>query len=263
MERDPDPYGSSQPGGRRPLLRRREVLVLGFVGVLTPWIPAPARAAKGGTLELPAEPMSIGFVEGSEAFPNFSSKMWKTAVAGRLAASEGSAPGRLRVVPADSLPLGDQNLAGGQVRIRLHGLYPRMPGKAIAVESVDLDVLYPSPDPALSEPLPFHAWSFRRLPAPSGSPPLSFEAPLGLDGQLDLVLTVVSDEGTDQLVRRRYVARFTVDWQDGVPKLQRGMYLLGIAPVWKTSVRLPMAGERPRMDLLSLALSIDPVVSEP
>lgn len=259
---DPDPYGSSLSGGRR-LLRRREVLVLGMVGALTPWMPASAQAAKGGILELPAEPMSIGFVEGSEVFPNFSGKLWKAAFAGRLVTVEGSGPRRLRVVPAASLPLGDQNLAGGQVRLRLHGLYPRTPGKAIAVESVDLDVLYPSPDPALPEPLPFHAWSFRRQPAPSGSPPVSFEAPLGLDGQLDLVLTVVSDEGTGQLLRRRYVARFTVDWQDGMPKLQRGMYLLGIAPVWKSSVRLPVAGERPRMDLLSLALSVDPVVSEP
>jgi len=258
-----DSAGTCQTGGRRHLLRRRDVLVLGMVGALVPWVPAPAQAAKGGILDLPAEPMSIGFVEGSEVFPYLSTRTWKAAAAGRLVTAEGFGPGRLRVVPASGLPLGDQNLAGGQVRLRIHGLYPRTPGRAVAVESADLDVLYPSPDPAFPQPLPFFAWSFRRLPAPGGSPPLSFEVPLGLDGQLDLVLTVVADEeGNGQLVRRRYLARFTVDWQDGIPKLQRGTYLLGLAPVWDSSVRLPVAGERPRMDLLSLAVSVDPVVSE-
>jgi hypothetical protein len=254
----------SEPSGTElTLLRRRDLLVFGVIGALASSLSIPAEAADLGVSELPPEPMSIGFVAGSSELPRLDHRTWKAAAAGRLEKAKSFGSGRLRVVPARSLPLGDQNLAGGAVQIRLHGLYPRTPGRSIAVESADLDVLYPSPDPAFPQPLPFYAWSFRREPAPGGSPPLAFTVPLGLNGELDLALTVVAEEGAaGQRVRRRYQAHFTADWQDDLPKLQRGLYLLGLFPAWTSELRLPVAGERPRMDLLSLALSVDPVTPQ-
>jgi hypothetical protein len=77
-----------------------------------------------------------------------------------------------------------------------------------------------------------------------------------LDGRLLLVLAVTTRQGS-ALVTHRYRARFTVDWEEGVPKLQRGIYLLGFAPVWEKAVALPPPGGRPRMDLLSIAMSVE------
>jgi hypothetical protein len=230
-------------------VRRRDLLVWGAAGALTPWLGGVAFAAETGV-----ETMSIGFVEGSDALPRLRGTAWR-----RIAARAGAEGGSV-VVPARSLILGDQRMATETVQLRLHGLYPRLPAKTEVV-AADLDVLFPPPDPASNKPAWYFAWSFKRTPVPAASPPVAFPVPLGVDGRLQLVLTVGTQQG-GTVVTRRYRARFTVDWEEGLPKLQRGVYLLGLAPVWEKEVTLPAPGERPRMELLSVVMSVERLAAQ-
>src|SRR5690606_12880530 len=117
----------------------------------------------------------------------------------------------------------------------------------------------------------------RSKPAPNPSPPLSFVAPLGVDGSFRLQLDVVPGEEQLLITRRatlglapdppggRFAADFTVDWSDGRPKLQRGVYLLVLARHPGTAARtLPV--HRPRLprplELLSLVVTFDAVEPE-
>lgn len=231
-------------------VRRREFLVWGAAGALTPWLGGVALAA-----EPAVEVMSVGFVEGSDTLPRLRGTAWR-----RIAMRSGETEGGAVVVPARSLILGDQQMATETVRLRIQGLYPRLPAKTDVV-AADLDVLFPPPDPASNRPARFQAWSFKSRPVPSASPPVAFPVPLGTDGRLLLVLTVTTRQGA-ALVTRRYRTRFTADWEDGVPKLQRGIYLLGFAPVWEKEVLLPSPGGTPRMDLLSIAMSVERLAAQ-
>lgn len=242
------------------LLDRRNFLVLGTAGALNLCFGELAAAAEA--IAAP-EPMSIGFLEDSDLLPRLGKRTWRGALTGRMGSAEkgGGEPRPPRILPAEALPLGDQNLAGGTVLLRIHGLFPRLM-QQVWVEAVDLDVLYPSPEPQfIPGPLPFFAWSFRRRPGFNASPPLAFTVPLGIDGQLDLALSVTAREKAG-MVKRRYTASFTVDWAEGRPKLHRGIYLLGLAPVWDSARTLPAAGEKARMDLLSIAMTVEPVLPE-
>ena len=230
-------------------LRRRDFLLWGSACALTSWWGTDA--VEAAVIQQGARPLPIGFVEGSERFRTFRRNAWRRALRGLSAGGIGdpgaSEPARMVSLPARSLSLGDQNLAGESVRLAIHGLYPGLPGLA-TVRAADLDVLFPSPDPLFPAPLRFHAWSYRPN---NSSPPLSFVVPLGLDGQLDLELTVYTAKSS-----RRYEASFTVDWDDQRPKLQRGVYLLGLTSAWDSVVNLPRPGEKVRADLLAIAASV-------
>jgi hypothetical protein len=247
-------------------LARREFLVLGATGVLTPWVTRLANAAalpvSAGLPQVvaPPAPMSIGFMQGSGELRSLRRLPWETLSAQQLA-GEAEAP-RFEVTSAKDLPLGDQKLANEVVKVTVHGLYPSArPLKRESLDAIDFEVFFPSPDPAFPKPLPFHAWSYRRLPAPNVGHRLSFNVPLGLDGGLAISL-VVGTLGAPQ--RERYDASFTVDWRDGRPKLQRGIYLLGLGPnVWNSGETLPGPGEKARLDLRSLVISIDDKPKKP
>ena len=226
-------------------VRRRDFLAWSAAGALTPLLGGVAFAAESAV-----EAMSVGFVEGSDTLPRLRGTAWR-----RIAARSGESDIGSIVVPARSLILGDQQMATETVKIRIQGLYPRLPAKTDVV-SADLDVLFPPPDPASDRPARYQAWSFRTKPVPSASPPVGFPVPLGVDGRLLLVLTVTTRE-RGVLATHRYRARFTVDWEEGIPKLQRGIYLLGLTPVWEREVALPPPGGEPRMDLLSVAMSVE------
>jgi hypothetical protein len=198
--------------------------------------------------------MSIGYVQGSGELKSFRRLPWEDLSAQQLA--EDAEPPRFEVASAKDLPLGDQNLANSVVKLTVHGLYPAARVlKREALDAIDLEVFFPSPDPAFPQPLPFHAWSYRRLPGPNVGHRLSFNVPLGLDGGLAISL-VVAAIGAPQ--RQRYDANFTVDWAQGRPKLQRGIYLLGLGPaVWDSGETLTGPREKARLDLRSLVISID------
>jgi len=211
--------------------------------------------------------MSVGYLNGSDELPELVHFPWN--------APERVDPTRaFEVVPAVDLITGDQELAGADVRIKIHGIYPSAPAACKGVDSIDLDVLFPNPEPALSNPIPFMAWSFRRRPGIDVSPPVSFQAPLGWDGRLDLSLRATyRGEGGDlarrvlqgsPFIQRLYRTSFTVDWQAGRPKLQRGVYLLGVRPdVWSSGKRLPAVADRGRAsDLCSVVLSFERIAAE-
>jgi len=253
------------------LMHRRQFLVLGAAGALAPWMGGVAHAAQ--TAQAPGqvspEPLSVGYVNGSDEMERLKDFPWTvTTKQGKLLA------GGIEVLPATGLIMGDQDLAGGDVMMTVHGLYPSAPAACRGVDRVDLDVFFPSPDPASSKPLRFMAWSFRRQPGINVSQRLSFPVPLGLDGQLDLsVRSVYRGEGKDiaeqvlrnpPAIQRFYKTSFTVDWQAGRPKLQRGVYLLGVRPaLWDSPLELPQTVDRFQAgDLCSLVVSIEPIEPE-
>jgi hypothetical protein len=251
-------------------IRRRDLLVWGGAAALLPAFPRMASAQAAQSDASAVRNMSVGFVEGSEAWPTLrkvsiaSLSRGHRSVAGVEAASH-------TVLPAVDMIAGDQTLASELVRVGVRGLYPV--GISDRIDSVRLTVLFPSPDPARRRPLPFFAWSYESRPAPSPSPPLEFVAPLGIDGGFRLRLDVVP--AAAQGLSRRTVADlareplggsfatdFTVDWFAGRPKLQRGVYLLGLAGgTWASEQSLPVQrpGRQRPLHLLSLILTVDPV----
>jgi hypothetical protein len=246
-------------------------LALGAAGAAVSWGGGLAQAAQAA--QAPAatvEPLSVGFVEGSDQLSlHFDHMKW--SIPRRMSAAEaGSVP----ILSAVGLPLGDQRLAGGDVKLTVHGLYPADPADCRGVEAIDLDVLFPAPDPAVPVPARFQAWSFRRHPGPNPSPPVSFRVPLGLDGRLEITMrTVYQGEGSGvtrrlatgvPLIQRRFQTSFTADWQAGRPKLQRGIYLLGVRPgIWDEALDLPGAKQRARAaDLCSVVVSVEPIAAE-
>ena len=164
-----------------------------------------------------------------------------------------------RVVPADFVPLGDTNLIGRPLRVTIHGLYP--PGgiapkrRAELPLAIDLDVLFPSPDPMSPDPIRFFAWSFRQRPGWNPSPPVSFVYPLDWEAMPELEMRVVSPKGRSAMTFR---TRFTFDDETGFPRLLRGAYVLGTSPnAWRNEVALSDLGPDTPAWLASVLLSMD------
>jgi hypothetical protein len=246
--------------GQTPGLARREFLVLGATGLLLPWL---GRIVEAGPLAAPvfpvqvapARPMSIGYVEGSDTTRSFRYLPWENP----NVFSDSTPPEErlgFQVTPARDMPLGNQNMASTVARINVHGLYPADPlATQETLDSIDLEVYFPNPDPAVPTPLSFHAWSFRRRPARNAGQRLTFNIPIGIDGELRMSLVVGRRGAT---LRQRYDTNFTVDWTQGRPKLQRGIYLLGLSSTtWDSQVSLPAPGEKPRLDLRSVVVSVE------
>ena len=251
-------------------LRRRDLLFWGGAAALLPAFPrmasAQAAPAEAGALRN----MSVGFVAGSEAWPTLRKVNIASLSRGQRSVPGVEAAGHT-VLPAVDMIAGDQTLASELVRVGVRGLYPV--GISDRIDSVRLTVLFPSPDPARRRPLPFYAWSYESRPAPSPSPPLEFVAPLGIDGGFRLRMDVLpaaaqglSRRAVADLTREplggNFATDFTVDWFEGRPKLQRGVYLLGLAAgTWASEQSLPVQrpGRQRPLHLLSLVLTIDPV----
>jgi hypothetical protein len=261
---------SESVGGRRDSeagrgLGRREFLVLSATGLLTPWLSRAAQATaprlSSAPIVAPPVPMSVGYVEGSDTWKSLRRLPWDDVQAAYAAIAAGAEPARSQAISAIGMPLGNQRLASTVVKVTVHGFYGGPILKKETLDAVDLDVYFPSPDPAFPKPLPFHAWSFRRLPEMSFGHRLSFNVPLELDGGLVLSL-VVGQLGAPS--RQSYTTNFTVDTLSGRPKLQRGIYLLGLGPAsWKNEATLPAYGETARRDLRSLVISIDDKPKQP
>jgi hypothetical protein len=275
-----------------PTFDRRDFLTLTSTGLVAMAVGsgfggAAAEVAASTSDQTAAEPLSVGYVAGSNRLADLRRLPWQAGLPGgdggvRGVDGVGARVGRaspVEVVPAAGLGIGDQTLAGESVRVRICGLYPGVPGaKTATVDAATLWVLFPSPDPALPEPLPFLAWSFDRRPENLAAP-VGFTLPLELDGGLELSLSVVGGgigtrvggrlaqalggAGGAPTVARQLATRFTVDWERGLPRLLRGIYLLGLAPgTWDQPVDLPAAGEPSRPDLLSLVLTVEPIEAE-
>jgi hypothetical protein len=227
-----------------PLLRRREFMYLTSVVALAPGFSGIASAAERlAAAATGPRVMSVGFVEGSET--------WGEIAKSRSLAGE-------RVVPAKELLLGDQQLALEQLRVTVHGVYPKALADKGMVPASAFTVFFPNPDETLLDgPVPFHAWEYQKKPAPSPAARLSFELPSGTYGDVDFALDVTETQ-RGRTVKQRYLTRFTVDATDGMPKLQRGVYLLGFAAAtWASAATLPAPGKKLQPELASLVVSFD------
>ena len=226
-----------------PLLRRREFMYLGSVVALAPGGIASAAESLAAAAVAAPRAMSVGFVEGSEN--------WGEVAKARSLAGE-------RVVPARDLLLGDQKLALEQLQVTVHGIYPKVLADKGQVPSSAFTVFFPNPDETLlNGPLPFHAWEYQKRPAPSPAARVGFELPSGTYGDVDFALDV-SDVQKGRTVKQRYLTRFTVDAISDMPKLQRGVYLLGLtATTWDSGATLPAVGQKLRLELASLVVSFE------
>jgi len=246
-------------------LHRRQFLVLGSVGLLAPALGDLAWAQPVAEAAIRPLPMPVGYIEESETFRNLRRLPRKVrrplvTVDGAVEEAEASPV----IVPAASLFQGDTNLPGRPLRIHIHGLYPSATLKLDRPENLpqalDLEVLFPSPDPASSQPLRFYAWSFRKKPAWSPSPPVSFRFPLDWEAELQLVLRVRTAAGESLVLR----TKFTVDAESGRPRLRRGAYLLGFTPgAWdRGGVKLADLSRRMPAELVSILVTMDPEKEE-
>jgi hypothetical protein len=63
---------------------------------------------------------------------------------------------------------------------------------------------------------------------------------------------------------QRYQTAFTVDWTEGLPRLQRGVYLLGLGPTtWARETALPPPGAPVAPALRSVVLTVEAMLDEP
>jgi hypothetical protein len=257
--------GGTAQAGSRPGPRRRDILALGSIALAAPWLAPVARAqaalfdgAEAALSQGPetALPLSIGYLEGSDGLARIDRLTWEAILESGISR---------RVVPAAEMLVGDQELAGGSVRVTVHGFYPALPALR-RLEKAALVVWYPPFVPELVAPLPFYAWEYRRKPGRNVGQRLSFVVPLEQDGGLELAFHAVglprgaAAASVAGVERRAMRARFTVDWTAGRPRLQRGVYLLGVDPgTWSTSGLLRGPRAKPDLNRLSLLVSVDPV----
>lgn len=235
---------------------RREFLVLGSAGLVSLCLGDLAWAQPSPTAS--RLPIAVAYLEGSEWIGDL--KHLPRGVRRPAAPRDlDAAAERLEVVAAERLPLGDTGLVGRPLRLKIHGLYPPAalnPKRWRELPlAIDLDVLFPPPDPALSAPVPFHAWSFRKRPGWNASPPVSFVFPLDWYVYPEISMTVVPAGGGSPV---RMTARFTLDDESGQPRLRRGLYLLGFQPgPWRMEGDLQKLGGRTPAELFSVLLSVE------
>ena len=247
---------------------RRDFLRLGMAASLAPLASGPA--AWAGRLGASASTLSVGYLAGSSTL----SSLREAAAA--LCALE-TAPGfaasvleelfPLEVIPAGELPLGDQLLANEPAAVGIHGLYPALPQlHQEGIIGLGLDVLFEAENGAGT--FPFFAWSLSLADGPSPSPPTQFVVPIGPTGGLRLRLRV-NALPTEVLaefgISRKQVTpggpnqpHFTVDGEATLPRLQRGLYLLGLRPdTFGKPVGLPGPGSAVPMSLCALVLRVE------
>jgi hypothetical protein len=85
---------------------------------------------------------------------------------------------------------------------------------------------------------------------------VKFSAAVSRNQPLELAVRVVPAQGGRP---RRLRARFTLGMESGLPRLERGVYFLGVnAGAFGADVILPRANEATRPELLALMLAVEP-----
>jgi hypothetical protein len=244
-------------------LGRREFLALGSAGLLSLCFGGAAEAQSTLAAAAATQLMPVGYLEGSGEAPRLR-KLPLRIRQPRAAAQAGDAT-EYRIVPAASLPMGDTRLIGQPLRLTIHGLYP--PGglapklRAELPLAIDLDILFPSPDPVFPEPIRYFAWSFRRQLGWNPSPPVSFVFPLDWNALPELAMRVVPANGGPV---RMFRTRFTFDQESGRPRLLRGTYALGTSPnAWRSAVALQDLGPGTPASLVSVLISMESEAETP
>jgi hypothetical protein len=214
---------------------------------------------------LSGEPISVGYVVGSDEW-------WRERLDLPWDYPDASPGGiRLEIVPAESLTVGSQ-LAGTEVELTVHGLFPRLPRPgAAAWKSLYMFASMPAaPEMVFGpDPVPFIAWSERMDPQPGEAAKVRPILPTGVDGSLRVGLEMRSpaskgsirggstDRPANAVTIVERAANFTVDDIAGRPKLQEGLYLLACgAGIWDRGYRGTLAQLRQRDGLDSVAIGI-------
>ncbi len=267
-ERAFDGIASGLPISRRRLLAAASAGAAAFAFGGVGWAQQAAAQGRVG-------PLSVGYLEDSDRLPSLHAEPWRRRDAAGL-----------RVVPAARMALGDQSLTQQTLEMTVHGLYPGLPPRRQAwFSTVVLTVFFPSDDPLHPEPLPFYSWQAKLWPGPNQGQRLRFLVPVGRQGGLELVTEVYDGWPTAAGQRAARVLRgggerqapvsqpleltslygdFTVDWYQGRPKLQRGFYLLGLAPgAWDAPWDLPhgrrLAPKAESLERTSIVVSFEKV----
>ena len=272
-DRNPRPDESSPPSLS---IRRREVLLAGSALALVPgWAFAGSAIAETDPAgERTAAALSVGYLLGSDGFapPRFPVQP---------AEGDEDAPAQDGgvVVPAVSLAAGDPRLAGGGALIRLQGLYPTAAaergGKGLP-DDLRLDVLVRDETGVVH---PFYAWSYRR--GSGAAPPIRFRS--WLDEEDPLVVRIehrsrragrpaglagAPARGTAATPapsppEKRLRAALTLGTEGGLPRLQAGVYFLGLEPgIWDVERTLPGPGEPEATGLLSVVMTVESVPAD-
>jgi hypothetical protein len=242
------------------LLRRRDFLAYSSLLALAAWLPerASAQSLETETAGSIVQPMSIGYLEGSDQYAKVRRLPGRVRFPGSRENQVDSGDA-LQVVPAHLLPLGDTSIIGTPLRMTIHGLYP--PASQLEQRrrelpmAIDVDVLFPSSDPLHPQPNRFAAWSLRRRLGWNPSPPISFVFPLGWQDLPELSMRVVPNRG----VPLSFMTRFTLDDESGVPRLRRGLYLLGLTPhAWDGARFLGDLGRKAPASTFSVLVGFEP-----
>jgi hypothetical protein len=253
-------------------LRRRDFLALGAAtAAATTFTGSSASAAifaehsALGVDLLTGEPISVGYVVGSdEWWQNRLDLPWEYGDASPMGFP-------IEIVPAESMTVGSQ-LAGTEVELTVHGLFPRLPRPgAAAWKTLYMFASMPAAPEMIfgPDPVPFLAWSARMDPQPTEAAKVRPILPTGVDGALRVGLELRNPSPKGQLrgpalpkpstkpaiVER--TANFTVDNIVGRPKLQQGLYLLACgAGVWDRPWSGTLDQLRRRDGLDSVAIGI-------
>lgn len=175
--------------------------------------------------------LAVGYIEGS---------------AGAASVAAALAAGFNRVIPAASLPSG--GLVDEAVAITIHGFTPN--GAAGAPDTVLVDAHIASQDSHGAEPtIPFYAWTHRRASSMTSgrsrfvvSPNRSLRVGLSLAAATAATATTVFTSGRSSVL----------------PKLQRGIYLVGFDPsAWRSGHVLPAVDDPAWESLRSMVVSVD------
>lgn len=227
-------------------LRRRDFLALSTVAAGAALLPRFA----GADPLTRAESLSTGYVVGSDRLENVFTLPWGESVPEAQREEQW-------VVPAESLPAGDSSMAFSFIALKVHGLYPAMPpSRDTAPLTTIFTVYFHLPWLGLTEPLPFHAWGARFGKQATAGSPARFIVPTREDGSLAMSFDIIPSPKVGG--PRRKGADFTVDQWAGRPKLQRGIYLLGIGPsAFAREQQLPANPDSAPWELCSLVLSVD------
>ena len=244
---------------------RRQVIASGAaLATVSAFANFGSQAAVAAPLEV-QEPLSVGYLDGSETTPDLR-RLYLTTLRGerRKGVTE------FRVVPASSLS-GDPRMQGLSVRMAIMGLYPaKSLDKALLPAGIDVDVLSTDPYSEKQEPLRHFAWTFRARPW-NESPPIRFtsyaepDRGFGFDilerpatSKLGETALRVLGGQAGKAVSVRRSGWFAFGRESSQPRLQRGVYLLGLQPgVWDEDVVLPISAKGDAIERLSIVVLVE------